>query len=441
MKITIIFLDVLLCMFRVYMLWDLERNILPQRTTKKQVYWCINLLCVGILWGISMLSNSVLNLIFVPLVYLFFSYVNFQGQLIKKLVISLCYYLLAIAPEFVFAVFISWDPAADYQVLQANQLGRWILSLLLKTATFFLVKLVNYLHKRKDYSEIVNKVFISLLILPTATITVFISIYYSNIQSSDLMRIFLVIGALLLVFANAFTFFQLDKVIEQESKARNLEMLYNKSKIEISSLRYIEELNEQHRLLLHDIHKHIRTAGSLMAEEENQEVIAILAQLGGKITASKENVYSQNNILNAILGERKIEAERLMLSFQADIASNVSVDFIKEVDLISILGNLLDNAIEAAAEVNEQGKVEIQIYQSEHFLMIEVVNNYLNVPVKGKKNYLTRKSDKQMHGLGLLVVQQLAEKYDGRFVTSAVDSVFKASVALSQHWNDKELKK
>ena len=84
-------------------------------------------------------------------------------------------------------------------------------------------------------------------------------------------------------------------------------------------------------------------------------------------------------VLNSILCERKFVAESKGILYKIKLGNNLRTDFIEDLDLISIVGNLLDNAIEAAEKTEKDKYVICNMYMGNenHFLVMEFRNNYI----------------------------------------------------------------
>ena len=105
---------------------------------------------------------------------------------------------------------------------------------------------------------------------------------------------------------------------------------------------------------------------------------------------------------------------------------------IRSVDLTTILGNLLDNALEAVEIAPDNLRfVNLTVRRINAMLIIKVENGCSEIPVQEDGKWLTSKTDKAFHGWGLKSVQSAAERYDGTINTEYKDSVFKSVVTLS----------
>lgn len=87
---------------------------------------------------------------------------------------------------------------------------------------------------------------------------------------------------------------------------------------------------------------------------------------------------------------------------------------LNEKDICNIIGNLLDNAVEAAGDVEEEDKmVNVKIKMEGTNLLVVVKNHYSGQRKKKGSTYLTTKEEGKGHGLGLKIVEQVVKKYHG----------------------------
>ena len=106
---------------------------------------------------------------------------------------------------------------------------------------------------------------------------------------------------------------------------------------------------------------------------------------------------------------------------------------IRSVDLCAILGNLLDNAIDAARQVPERSErtVSLTIRRIHQMLVIKVENSFSAAPVQENGELKTTKNEGGLHGWGLKSAQTAAEKYDGMVQTGVSGEIFRAVATLS----------
>ncbi len=132
--------------------------------------------------------------------------------------------------------------------------------------------------------------------------------------------------------------------------------------------------------------------------------------------------------LDILLTCKKIEAERFHIEVTI-IAEHI--DFkLSEQEIISLVGNLFDNGIEACKKAEGDKKwIQIIIRKVREMTFIKVVNTYKEEPRVQEGRFLTEKKNKAVHGFGIASIKLVVEKYKGNFDVSYDDGIF--SVVIS----------
>ena len=106
---------------------------------------------------------------------------------------------------------------------------------------------------------------------------------------------------------------------------------------------------------------------------------------------------------------------------------------IRSVDLCAIVGNLLDNALEAAGQVPEPERryIRLIVRRINQMLVIKVENSFTTLPASKDGELKTSKEENGLHGWGLKSARTAAEKYNGCIQTSYEGNTFRAVATLS----------
>ena len=143
-------------------------------------------------------------------------------------------------------------------------------------------------------------------------------------------------------------------------------------------------------------------------------------------TSKKLRVFFVGNLQAvAVQGFR---GENIRIEAKAIVPADLQVS---EVDLSLIIGNLLDNAMEACMKMKEEEEKFIRVYIDilKGQLYIYVMNSVGEAPKRVGRIYLTTK-DKKFHGLGLIRMDQVVQKYHGYLDRQNEDGVFATEVML-----------
>ena len=139
-------------------------------------------------------------------------------------------------------------------------------------------------------------------------------------------------------------------------------------------------------------------------------------------------VFCRNPTVNAVLYHKQCSAKELGLDFRVNMS--VCEDFpFERTDICSVFANLLDNAIREAAGSGD-GFTEVSASRSMGLLRIEIRNSTSKELDSGKGKVFSDKSEPEKHGYGLEIVENIAAKYDGKFLLTAESGIARASVTL-----------
>lgn len=183
--------------------------------------------------------------------------------------------------------------------------------------------------------------------------------------------------------------------------------------------------------LYHDLHNHIEAIYQCLTGGDLQEAVQYCEELRTPVREISQTVWTGDKAVDYLISSKMALAE------QEHIQTKVNVEYphntnIRSVDLTTILGNLLDNALEAAEKAPAHLRfMNLTIRRINAMLIIKVENGYGDAPTQENGNLLTSKMDKVFHGWGLKSVQTVAEHYDGAIHTEYADGVFKTVVTLS----------
>ena len=138
-------------------------------------------------------------------------------------------------------------------------------------------------------------------------------------------------------------------------------------------------------------------------------------------------------MFNAIINQKLNEAEQRNIKIECFIFNDLS-DFtgMSDQELCLIFLNLLDNAIEAEAEV-ENPIIKLNIFQNRGYVCFKIENIVDKNILETNPNLHTTKQDKRMHGVGLKSVREIIDRHDGIFNVSQNEKWFSAEIMLLKH--------
>ena len=200
-----------------------------------------------------------------------------------------------------------------------------------------------------------------------------------------------------------------------------------------SQLQLMHQSTEQIKTIRHDMKLHLTTAMDYNANNKTDELADYLKSILGDI--EKSEVYSNtgNIAVDSIINFKLKDV--VENNIKTDIDVFIPGDLkIEVVDIVAILGNLLDNALEGVAKVEDK-RIKLMITSNKGNILMKIENTfdgmvqYADAKSNAPKTILTRKKGDQ-HGYGLKNIYKSVEKYNGHIEIGHKDGVFSVGVLL-----------
>ncbi len=269
-------------------------------------------------------------------------------------------------------------------------------------------------------------------LLPMASILIILMFLKCCYQIEDTsFQVITLITSIILAFANIAIFHIIDKqndLLETKEKLFFTETHIN------SQIAHYEELYKHQteiRTFRHDIKNILLSIMGILKESDTEKALQVMqANLDMLDDSNKKIVNTGHPITDAILQSKlhDADAKGIKLSISTKLTEKIIVD---ELELGIVLGNALDNAIEATAKVknNHEKVVAFDMITTAERIIITIEN-----PVDGNVNtdkLITTKKDKENHGYGVGSIKTIARKYDGVAEFSYSNGMFTTNINIA----------
>lgn len=178
------------------------------------------------------------------------------------------------------------------------------------------------------------------------------------------------------------------------------------------------KLQEEHLKILKNNHARIQELRCSASEELLKMNNGNLEEIDkNKIHAFVENMqltevnYCENKVIDALLHNKITLAKSKQIQVYTQVIAPENLN-IKLLDLISLFSNLLDNAIDASKK-SENPFIMIDCYPNRNYFVIKVSNSKIKEEKVNLLNSISTKNDAKHHGLGMYIIKNIVEKYDG----------------------------
>lgn len=194
-----------------------------------------------------------------------------------------------------------------------------------------------------------------------------------------------------------------------------------------------EGLKDQQRereLSDHDMKNHLLVLHSLIEGQRIKEAKSYLERISRPFLERSDLIWTGNETLDLLINQVRRRAKQKGVSFTIETDA-VPLGHMEEEDVCSLFANLLDNAYEAAAEMEAgQGWIRLKIRRAREMLFVELENSMAEPPRKKAGGLLSSKKDSRLHGLGLLSARRIVSKYGGHLEYDWQKGIFVITVTF-----------
>lgn len=231
------------------------------------------------------------------------------------------------------------------------------------------------------------------------------------------------------IFALTGMFWYLLLKVSRDSKLET-DLLLSKQREEmyknsvLSTNEHIEKLSR----VKHDIKNNTMTISRLISDGKYDNAVELCNSISAKLSSPALS-YCENPVLNAILN---VEIEKALDS-KIDLyyIINDSLSFVDDADIVSIIGNLCDNAIEYLSGIEEDKRsmnITISAYKGYHYITCD--NTILSSVLDTNPYMNTTKKDASLHGKGMKILRDVAQKYSGEILLKEYGEKLSISVII-----------
>lgn len=242
----------------------------------------------------------------------------------------------------------------------------------------------------------------------------------------DFFHIYVTGGVLSVNFIG---FYLIHSITERELKLREYAVFQEKVRNETAMYHSISENLEKQRKRTHEYKNQLAAISALAAEGSYQEMRAYIEQIETTLQHRMDAVDTNHVIINAILNTKYREAVSKGIVFVLKV-NDLSALKIKDEDIVVILSNLLNNALEACERCEEK-RIKLKFVLENGQAVISVKNSMAAEPVVENGKVLTSKTkDTAEHGMGIQNVAEAVEKYGGRYMMDYGQGEFQFSILI-----------
>lgn len=394
--------------FRIYAVSRFVKSFFGDSNSKQKLlillfvlYFTINSLFF------LMVPNPIVNLIS-NIVPLFFITMFFESKIMVKIVVSVLIYAVNM-----------FSDGVIFAVSKALGINTIVISSGLITALMvFAIEMLWEHYKRFKYMEVVQTSYLfALFFVPLCSIVIGVL----TIQQANLRTV--VLSAVLLII-NALIFYLFDSLVRLYNYRYEKIMLEQQNKAYINQIKQVYDSQNALRYYRHDMKNHLFKIRDMVEKREYKQLDEYISYAASYMKIDKKVIDSGNSEIDCLLNYKLRNIEEMNIKLETKFVLPYEL-FINVFDINIVLGNLIDNALEALKQCDERELI-IHLTYSKGVMFIAIKNSFVgNIKNDSNNNKIfTTKQDLKNHGLGLQSVRYTIDKYCGTMEIETTDKMF-----------------
>ena len=350
----------------------------------------------------------------VPLTALFIITLNYESSMIKRLATTACFHLIR---NVVVVIVTFVMPYAPIIVMDAG------LNIITTAVLTFLVilPLSRFKNIRKNALDL-PIIWIPILLFPIPAILMLILHTFNFAHYANFSNM---LTWPLICFMVFYLYDRLSLAYENKVKSA---LNAQEKEYYFTQCQLMQESVEQMKAFRHDIKSQLATLKDFSAKGKSEDIESYLDSLLADIEKSETYSNTGNIAIDSIVNYKltNVKNSDIKLDLRISVPPALNVD---AVDIVTILGNLLDNALDAVAKVDEK-IIKLDIAFDKGGLFTKIENSFSGEVKYSEEQQMLTSKDEDGHGYGLKNIRQSVEKYNGYMKLAHKDSIFSTVVFL-----------
>ncbi len=367
-------------------------------------------------------NNTVVNVVSNILIFFLITF-NYEATLKRKLIATVSIYMILMSIEVVVSISMRYfhltifSKNSDFALISA-------LIIIKVLAYIAMLLLSNFELARRDVN-VSSMHWASIFIIPAGTLVPALMLAFL-VNDHNLTGI--IVSIIMLFLINIFVFYLYDFLMKSYDEKMEKALLMQQSNAYLKQLEIMTQSQENLKEFRHNVKNHVLSLKALLENNDSRSASDYLDNIYRNIDIPDEYSKSGNSEIDSILNYKlhKADACGIRVEVKVNVPEKLNI---LPFDLSVVLGNLLDNAIEASCASPEK-KLKVSVELDRNVLYIHIANSFSGALSYSNGEYITTKTDKERHGMGLNSVKKSLEKYNGAIELHHTRNIFFADVLI-----------
>lgn len=345
----------------------------------------------------------------------------YRASFTKRILSSVLYCLVMICIEVIYFMIFAHTSTIQTQFYSDGPVWQAIIVRITEYTTAYVLSI--FLNKKNDV-HLPRLLWFRITLIPIVSLCFIVTFLHFNIGIEK--TVFLIIVTLVINISVILLYLEMSA--ECADKYQHM-IIKKQNEYYVKQFELMNKSIKIRNTEKHDFKNHLSVITALVQKNEQKETASYIDKIMDVYKSVKEAYNSGNLVIDSILNYKTQEAEQCEIKLNVDlcIPENLQVNTF---DMTTILGNIIDNAINATKKLEKDKFINLKIRYDKGRLLIKIDNPF-NGEIKYKNNNLvTLNPNKEGHGIGLNNVRTVLEKYDGTLKIDHRNNIFSASLII-----------
>lgn len=363
------------------------------------------------------ISNSMIMLL-INIVILFGMSFAFDIKIVKRILILGLYIVLSMSLEILVTIIVAGINNISVDDLLFENIASYAIIAFICKFILYILMMITAQFMQVKKGDIQWQYLCLHLTVPIASFLVlFIQSYFALHSQSKSVQAMVVISSAVLIIANIVVLLIFEIVNKKEKQIQI--NTFKVKELEKERMYYENSIKSalQSNKVMHDLKHKLFEINENVSHDSNAK--RMIEDMCGIIKDAQLVEFTTISGLNVLLNSKfkEIRNYSIELDYKILLGNNIKIE---SLDLCVLIGNLLDNAIEAAIK-SEKKEIYFSLTEKNNYIILRIKNTTINQEVKIGKS---TKSDPIHHGIGLKSINDIVEKYDGNMNFELKDGYF-----------------
>lgn len=373
----------------------------------------------------------VLKQIVIIILYVAFMLWHMIISIKKSIILGVLYQAVLLTVDYLaYSVNSKWFSENELIEIQ-YVLGNMLVVLLGKAVLFLFVLIIRKQFGKKTMEMLTDTEWLKFMFFPVSTIAILSAMFivFGDVKTSKQANLLIII-AFGMIGMNIVVFYLIHDIIKREMMLHENQIFQMQVKNQTDMYRSISENLDKQKRRTHEFRNQIVCIESLLLKKEYEQCEKYVKNIDGDLNEETDVINTNNVIVNAILNTKYQEMTNkgIVFVFRVNDLSEIGI---QDEDVVTILANLLNNAIEACEKCNDSKIIKLKFVCEEDRVIISVKNPYSH-PIQYENGELitSKTSEPEDHGIGVKNIVNVIDKYGGSYVIQEILDEFLFSIII-----------